>query len=64
MWGQLMDGAVSGKVIVQRFTFHNLRAHYTTYYKQRFDALPELHANPATTARVYERSKQAVRKSL
>lgn len=27
-------------------------------------ALPDLHADPATTARVYERSPEVVRKSL
>ena len=59
-----MDAALAGKVIEQRFTFHDLRAHYTTYYKKRFDALPDLHADPATTARVYERSREVVRKSL
>lgn len=64
MWGRLMDAALSGKIIEQRFTFHDLRAHYTTYYKKRFDALPDLHADPATTARVYERSREVVRKSL
>lgn len=64
MWGRLMDAALAEKVIDQRFTFHDLRAHYTTYYKKRFDALPDLHADPSTTARVYERSREVVRKSL
>ncbi len=64
MWGRLMDAALKDKVIEKRFTFHDLRAHYTTYYKKRYDALPELHADPATTARVYERSREAKRRSL
>lgn len=64
MWGRLMGAALEAKVIEQRFTFHDLRAHYTTYYKRRYDALPELHADPATTARVYERSRVSKRKSL
>lgn len=64
MWGRLMDAALQNNVIEQRFTFHDLRAHYTTYFKRRFDSLPELHADPATTARVYERSREAKRKSL
>lgn len=64
MWGRLMDAALASKVVVHRFTFHDLRAHYTTYYKKRFDTLPELHADPATTARVYERSREAKRQSL
>lgn len=64
MWGRLMDAALAAKVVEHRFTFHDLRAHYTTYYKKRFDTLPELHADPATTARVYERSREAKRQSL
>lgn len=64
MWGRLMDAALASKVVEHRFTFHDLRAHYTTYYKKRFDTLPELHADPATTARVYERSREAKRQSL
>lgn len=64
MWGRLMDAALATKVVEHRFTFHDLRAHYTTYYKKRFDTLPELHADPATTARVYERSREAKRQSL
>lgn len=51
-------------VVAQRFTFHDLRGHYTTYFKLRFGELPELHANPATTAGVYERSKVVSRKAL
>lgn len=64
MWGRLMDDALAAKTVEARFTFHDLRAHYTTYYKKRFDSLPELHADPATTARVYERSREAKRQSL
>ena len=64
MWGRLMDKAVATGVVAQRFTFHDLRAHYTTYFKLRFGELPELHANPATTAGVYERSKVVSRKAL
>ena len=64
MWGRLMDRAVAAGVVAQRFTFHDLRAHYTTYFKLRFGELPELHANPATTAGVYERSKVVSRRAL
>ena len=49
---------------IENFTFHDLRGHYTTYFKLRFGELPELHANPATTAGVYERSKVVSRKAL
>jgi integrase len=64
MWNRLMRAALAEKVIEERFTFHDLRAHYTTYFKLRFGALPELHADPATTAGVYERSRQVRRQAL
>lgn len=64
MWNRLMLAALAEKVIEHRFTFHDLRAHYATYFKLRFGALPELHADPATTERVYERTRQIRRKAL
>jgi integrase len=64
MWNRLMVAALAEKVISERFTFHDLRAHYTTYFKLKFGTLPELHADPATTAGVYERSRQVRRQSL
>jgi integrase len=64
MWGRLMDKAIIGKVVAERFTFHDLRAYFTTAFKKKFGALPELHADPATTARIYERSKEVARRSL
>lgn len=64
MWNRLMAKALDKKAVEERFTFHDLRAHYTTYFKLKFGELPELHANPATTAATYERSKQVHRRSL
>lgn len=64
MWNRLMLAAIKEKVIEERFTFHDLRAHYTTYFKLKFGELPELHANQATTAGVYERSRQVRRQAL
>ena len=64
MWGKLMREAMAKKVISRRFTFHDLRAHYTTQHKEQTGALPDLHASPATTAKVYERSGVARRKAL
>jgi integrase len=64
MWGRLMKRAIAAGVVKERFTFHDLRAHYTTAYKRRFGELPELHANPATTKRVYERSREVRRMAL
>lgn len=63
-WQRLMRAALADRVVAQRFTFHDLRAHYTTYYKLRFGDLPEMHADPATTARIYERSRQVKRSAL
>lgn len=64
MWGKLMREAVAEKVIERRFTFHDLRAHYTTEHKAQLGTLPDMHASPTTTARVYERSRVAKRTAL
>ncbi|MBN8493411.1 MAG: tyrosine-type recombinase/integrase [Burkholderiales bacterium] len=64
MWGKLMREAVAAEVVQQRFTFHDLRAHYTTQHQQQRGTLPALHASPTTTARVYERAKEARRRAL
>ena len=63
-WQRAMTEALSLNIISRRFTFHDLRAYYTTQYKERFGSLPELHADATTTARVYDRSKVAKRRSL
>lgn len=63
-WQRAMASALEDKVIARRFTFHDLRAYYTTQHKAQYDTLPDLHANSATTARVYDRSKIAVRKAI
>lgn len=64
MWQKLMLAAHKKEVISKRFTFHDLRAHYVTTHKSVTGELPDMHASPTTTARVYERSKIAKRKSL
>lgn len=63
-WQRAMVAALKEGVITRRFTFHDLRAYYTTQHKEKYGSLPELHANTATTARVYDRSKVAKRTSL
>lgn len=63
-WQRAMVEALEGGVVQRRFTFHDLRAYYTTQYKETHGTLPELHANATTTARVYDRSKVAKRSSL
>jgi len=64
MWGKLMRAAIAAGVVQKRFTFHDLRAHYTTEHKARLGALPDMHASPTTTARIYERSRVSKRSSL
>jgi integrase len=64
MWGKLMTAALDQKVMPRRFTFHDLRAYYVTQHKAERGALPDLHSNPQTTARVYDRSKIVRRKAL
>jgi hypothetical protein len=66
LWQRCVTDAIKDKVLTteQRFTFHDLRAHYTTTHKRDHGALPDLHANPATTARVYDRTKIINRTAL
>jgi integrase len=64
MWNRLMLQAVAEEIVSSRFTFHDLRAYYATQHKLQRGALPDLHANPATTARVYDRSKVSKRDAL
>lgn len=64
MWSRLMQKAMAQQIIEERFTFHDLRGHYTTYFKLKFGELPELHADPKTTEAVYERSREVRRRAL
>jgi integrase len=63
-WQKLIVEAIAKGVIARRFTFHDLRAYYTTEHKEQKGELPDLHASPTTTAKIYERSKVARRKAL
>ena len=64
MWNKLVLAAMAEKAITKRFTFHDLRAYYVTQHKQQRGALPDLHANPGTTARIYDRTKMVKRSGL
>lgn len=64
MWSKLLAKALEDKTISRRFTFHDLRAYYTTTHKDERGTLPELHKNPATTARIYDRRKTVKRGAL
>jgi integrase len=63
-WERAMASALVDGVIPRRFTFHDLRAYYTTQHKAQYGALPELHADTRTTAKVYDRSRVSARKGL
>lgn len=58
------DRALKEKVIAKHFTFHDLRAYYVTRHKAERGALPSLHVNPATTARVYNRTRVVKRRGV
>lgn len=64
MWSKLMAKALAEKIVTRRFTFHDLRAYHVTQYKAETGELADLHANPGTTARVYDRTKEVKRRSL
>ncbi|MGE8319553.1 MAG: tyrosine-type recombinase/integrase [Comamonas sp.] len=63
-WQRAMSKAIEDKVIPRRFTFHDLRAYYTTQHKAQYGDLPELHADVKTTAKIYDRSRVSIRKGL
>jgi integrase len=66
LWQRCVTAAIKAGVLTKenRFTFHDLRAYYTTVHKRELGKLPDLHANPATTARVYDRNKEVKRRAL
>lgn len=66
MWQRCILAAIEEKVLTaeSRFTFHDLRAYYATQHKAQRGTLPDLHKNPETTARVYDRNKVVKRSAL
>lgn len=69
-WSRLvheaLDDSAGPPVLLpgQRFHFHDLRAYFTTEFKRLRGKLPDLHHDPAVTAKVYDQSKIARRQSL
>ncbi len=63
LWQRCVKEAIEQKILSTetRFTFHDLRAFYATTHKKINGSLPDLHKNPETTARVYDRSKEVFR---
>jgi integrase len=66
LWQRCVHAAIQEKVLraEDRFTFNDLRAFYATRHKKVIGALPDLHKNPQTTARVYDRNKVIGRESF
>lgn len=65
MWRKLIaEMRDKGLLAGERFTFHDLRAWYSTEHKRQTGNHADLHADTRTTARVYERSKEAKRNAL
>ena len=63
MWQKSIVSAIPAGVIrdEDHFAFHDLRAYYTTQYKNQKGSLPHIHASPATAAKTYERNKESKR---
>ena len=66
LWQRCVTKAIDEGILTAetRFTFHDLRAFYATKHKKERGALPDLHANKETTARVYDRNKEVGRDSF
>jgi integrase len=63
-WGKWMTEAIKAEVVSKRFTFHDLRAYYVTLHRTERGNLPDLHKNPATTARIYDRRTESKRGAM
>ena len=64
MWNKLMGRAIKAGAVTRRFTFHDLRAYYATTYKKERGTLPDLHKDPGTTAKIYDRNTEVSRDAL
>ena len=66
LWHRCVTEAIKDQVLSAgtRFTFHDLRSHYASKHKRDTGVLPDLHKNPETTARIYDRNKEVRRDSL
>lgn len=66
LWQRCVTDAIKEGILTAdtRFTFHDLRAYYATKHKSKRGTLPDLHANPEVTARIYDRNKEVGRDSF
>jgi integrase len=56
--------ALDAGIVTTRFNFHSLRRYYATMHKAEHGKLPDLHANPAVTAAIYDGTRTVKRKAL
>ena len=66
LFQRAITAAIDEKIIrrEQRFNFHALRRYYATMHKASTGALPDMHADPRVTARVYDATKEVKRRAL
>lgn len=63
-FARLKAAARKAGKLPKNFTMHDLRHYFVTEYKRKNRELPELHADSATTARIYDDSKEVNRRGL
>ena len=63
-FARLKKNARKAGKLPKNFTMHDLRHYFVTAFKQKNKALPELHADSATTSRIYDDSKEVNRRGL
>jgi integrase len=63
-FNRLKKAATKAGKLKENFTSHDLRSYYVTQFKQKYSVLPEIHADPAMTARIYNSAKIVNRRAL
>jgi site-specific recombinase XerD len=63
-FARLKKAAREAGALENNFTMHDLRSYYVTEFKKKYGTYPEIHADPATTARIYDSRKIVTRKTL
>lgn len=63
-FARLKKAAREAGKLENNFTMHSLRHYFVTQFKQKHREYPELHADAATTRRIYDDSKEVNRRGL
>jgi integrase len=63
-FSRLKTGARKAGKLPKNFTMHDLRHYFVTEFKRKNKELPDLHADSATTSRIYDDSKEVNRRGL